>query len=150
MRDCLFCRIVEGREQAWITSETDEFIAFLTPFPNTPGFTVIATKTHMPSYVFELETEVFHRLLDFARTTAKKLDKALGTHRTGMIIEGMGVNHTHIKLVPMHGLPKEWEAVRSNTPTFTDVYQGSLTSNDGPRMDDAELSRIQAIILQAE
>ncbi len=39
-----------------------------------------------------------------AKKTAQLLDEALkGVARTGMILEGYGVDHLHAKLFPMHG-----------------------------------------------
>lgn len=146
--DCFFCRLIQGKEKRWVVFEDDHHIAFLTPFPNTPGFTVLATREHQPSYVPSLPEERFFELLATARTLAQRLDRQLGTKRTGIIMEGMGVDHAHVKLIPMHGIPDgEWKAIFSHRPEFNEQYQGFLTTHDGPRMSDEELDRIQSLIL---
>ena len=146
--DCLYCRIVAGEEQAWKVYEDKDHIAFLTPFPNTPGFTVLITREHFGSYLFDLEKNRYVSMLKAARKLAKILDKKLGTTRTGLIIEGMGVDHAHIKLVPMHGIPEgDWKPIRSASPDFQDQYRGFLESKDGPRMADEELDRVQKSIV---
>ena len=144
---CIFCNIVQKKEKAWVVHEDSDFIAFLTPFPNTPGFTVIATKQHLDSNVFTLPDDVYTSLLLFVKKVTAILNHSLHTHRTGLIIEGMGVDHAHVKLIPMHGLSGgEWQAVRSNVNTFSSTYHGFLSSHDGPRMSDKELDDILSSI----
>jgi hypothetical protein len=72
----------------------------------------------------------------------------LGTKRIGLIIEGMGIDHAHIKLIPMHGIPEgEWKPILSNNPIYNETYEGYLTTHDGPKMSDEELDRIQSHIV---
>ena len=146
--DCLFCKIIAGDQKSWKVYEDKDHIAFLTPFPNTPGFTVLITREHFGSYLFDLEKNRYVSMLKAARKLAKILDKKLGTKRTGLIIEGMGVDHAHIKLVPMYGIPDgDWKPILSSSPEFNEQYRGFLESKDGPRMSDQELDRIQQEIL---
>ena len=148
--DCFFCRLIEGKEKRWIVYEDDHHVAFLTPFPNTPGFTVLATREHLSSYVPSLPEERFLALMSVARALALTLDRKLGTKRTGIVMEGMGIDHAHVKLIPMHGIPDgEWKPILSHRPEFNELYQGYLSTHDGPRMDDAELDRIQSLIQNA-
>ena len=141
--DCLFCRMVAGTEKGRIVFEDEHHVAFLTPFPNTPGFTVLVTREHRDSHVFGLEEDRFSALLKTARRLALHLDKKLGTRRTGLIIEGLGIDHAHIKLIPMHGIPEgEWKPMLSSSPQFSELYNGYLTSKDGPRMSDHEMDEI--------
>ncbi|HET6401504.1 MAG TPA: HIT family protein [Candidatus Kapabacteria bacterium] len=148
--ECFFCRLIEGKAKHWIVYEDDNHVAFLTPFPNTPGFTVLATREHLPSYVPSLPEERFLELLSTARELALILDKQLGTKRTGIVMEGMGIDHAHVKLIPMHGISDgEWKPILSQHDEFSEQYQGYLTTHDGPRMSDAELDRIQLLIQRA-
>ena len=145
--DCFFCRLIEGKEKRWVVYEDDRHVAFLTPFPNTPGFTVLATREHLPSYVPSLPEARFLELLSTARNLALTLDQQLGTKRTGIVIEGMGIDHAHVKLIPMHGIPDgEWKPILSQHEEFNERYQGYFTTHDGPRMSDADLDRIQSLI----
>ncbi len=147
-QDCLFCKIVNGEIPSWNVFESEHHLAFLTPFPNTPGFTVVIPKQHLPSAIFSLDDEEYVTLLLAAREVAELLERGLSCKRVGMIAEGMGVDHAHIKLIPMHGIPDgPWQPVLSHTPSFSKEYEGYLTTNDGPRMSDEELSKIQSAIL---
>lgn len=144
MDDCVFCKIVAGQIPSFRVWEDERHLAFLTPFPNTPGFTVVITKEHHPSYVFQLPDEVFAGLARAARAVALKIDAAFeDVGRTGMIFEGFGVDHAHAKLFPMHGTRAEkWEPVRSGVNKFFERYEGYMSTHDGPRADDRELEEI--------
>ncbi len=140
---CFFCRLIAGQEQSWKIWEDENHLAFLTPFPNAAGFTVVAPKKHLGSYVFSLDDAEYTALLLAARKVGVLLDKAFGTMRTGLIAEGMGIDHAHVKLTPLHGIPEgPWKAVRSTVRTFYTRYEGYIASHDGPRMPDEELTRI--------
>jgi diadenosine tetraphosphate (Ap4A) HIT family hydrolase len=43
----IFDKIVSGEMKSWTVWEDDQYMAFLTPFPNTPGFTVVIPKQNV-------------------------------------------------------------------------------------------------------
>jgi histidine triad (HIT) family protein len=146
-QDCFFCKLIAGDVPSWIVYEDADHVAFLTPFPNTPGFTVVVTREHQQSDVLALPNDRFTKFILIAKEISVKLNAALGTNRTGLVIEGMGIDHAHIKLIPMHGIPDgPWQPVLSSQHDFFPTYQGFLTTNDGPRMSDAELTNLQTKI----
>ncbi len=150
IEDCLFCKIVTGAIPCWKVFETESHLAFLTPFPNTPGFTVLIPKAHLPSAILSLPHEDYLALMSAAKAVAGVLERAFHCKRIGLVAEGMGVDHAHVKLIPMHGIPDgPWKPLISEEPHFTEIYEGYLTTHDGPRMPDAELTRIQNLILSA-
>lgn len=142
--DCLFCKIVQGEIPSYKVWEDEKHLAFLTIFPNTPGFTVVIVKEHYDSYAFDLPENVLTDLVLAAKKVGKLIDsKFEDVGRTGMIFEGLGVNHVHAKLFPMHGTKMdEWKALTSGNKTFFDLYPGYISSHDGPRADDAWLAEI--------
>ena len=126
-----------------ILFENKEHIAFLTPFPNTPGFSVVIPKKHHSSYAFAAPENILLELIKTAKEVAILIDKRLSVKRTGLIMEGYGIDHLHAKLFPMHGIPEgAWKPRLSEDKTFFNLYTGMIASNDGPRMSDAELSKI--------
>jgi histidine triad (HIT) family protein len=148
--DCLFCKIVRGEIPSWNVFESDSHLGFLTPFPNTPCFTVLVPKEHLGSDVFTLEDERYAALFLAAREVTALLKKSLGCKRVGLIAEGMAIDHAHLKLIPMHGIPDgPWEPMVSGVHEFHERYEGYLSAGDGPRMPDAELDQIQERILRA-
>ena len=42
-----------------------------------------------------------------AKKVAKILERGLSVKRVAMVMEGMGINHAHIKLYPLHGLKEK-------------------------------------------
>lgn len=54
MTDTIFDKIVKGEMKAWKVWEDEKHLAFLTPFPNTPGLTVVIPKINHGDHVFGL------------------------------------------------------------------------------------------------
>ena len=142
--DCIFCKIVRGEVPCHNVWEDDKHLAFLTVFPNTEGFTVVVTKAHHGSYVFDVPENVMLDLVKAAKQVAKILDMRLeDVGRTGMIFEGFGVDHLHVKLFPMHGTKMDkWQAIHSNVDKFFETYGGYISSHDYKRADDAKLAAL--------
>jgi histidine triad (HIT) family protein len=151
-KDCVFCKIAQGKIPAHIIWEDKKHIAFLTIFPNTSGFTVVATKNHKPSYAFENDDQTLKDLTLATKKVALLLDAAFDdVGRCGMFFEGFGVDHLHSKLFPMHGTANmaKWKPILSKTKEFYPQYPGHLSSHDGPRASDEELKKIASKIRQA-
>lgn len=120
-------------------------MAFLSIFPNTEGFSVIITKEHKPSYAFNNSDETFTGLVLAAKKVGRLIDKKLpDVGRTGMILEGFGVDHLHAKLFPMHGTEKakEWKPIKSRVNKYFEKYEGYISSHDYRRADDTKLAEL--------
>lgn len=144
--DCLFCKIVQKKERAYIVWESDTHLAFLSIFPNTMGVTVVIPKKHYDSYAFELSDEALTDLVLATKKVANILDKKLDTiSRTALVFEGFGVNHVHAKLYPLHGTGnlREWKPIKSSLRKYFDSYEGYISSHDGERATDASLEDVQ-------
>jgi histidine triad (HIT) family protein len=147
--DCIFCNIARGTAPAHLLWEDQSHMAFLSIFPNTPGFSVVIPKAHHGSYGFAQSDEVLCELVVAAKKTALLIDRALaGVARTGMILEGYGVDHLHAKLFPMHGTGEDsaFKKISSRVDKFFDRYEGYLSSHDCARADDSALAELAAHI----
>ena len=142
MTDCLFCKILKGEAPCHKVYEDEEFLAFLDIFPNTKGMVLVITKRHYPSYVFEMPEEIYKKLLTTTKKIAKTLDKVLKVQKTAMVMEGMGVDHAHIKLYPLHGLDSKFKEMWASEKIFFEKYEGFITTQLGPRADDKELEQL--------
>ncbi len=144
MEDCVFCKIVAGDAPAHKIWEDEDHIAFLSIFPNTEGFSVVATKKHLPSYVLDLNDEDYNKLLLAVKKVGKLLDSAFDdVGRTGAMLEGFGVDHAHVKLFPMHGTKSpDWQQRQSSIDKYFDNYEGYLSSHNGPRAADEKLAEL--------
>lgn len=142
--ECTFCKIVKGEAPAHKIWEDEKHLAFLSIFPNTEGFSVVVTKEHYPSYVFDLPENVLTELVKATKQVAKLLDDKLeDVGRTGMIFEGFGVDHAHAKLFPMHGTKiSEWRPIKSDVKKYFEKYEGYISSHDYKRADDNKLSEL--------
>ena len=148
MSDCIFCKIISGDLPSFKVWEDENHIAFLTIFPNTPGFTVMASKKHLPSYFAENSDKDLVDFIKACKTVARLIDGGFDdVGRTGMMFEGFGVDHLHAKFFPMHGTVSDtWQAHNSDLDKYFDYYEGYISSHNGPRADDSELSGIAAKI----
>jgi diadenosine tetraphosphate (Ap4A) HIT family hydrolase len=145
MNDCIFCEIVAGKSPCHKVWEDEEYLAFLSIFPNTDGFTVVIPKKHYSSYIFDAPDDVIKNLMVVTKKVAKLLDQKLeDVGRTALMFEGFGVDHLHAKLFPMHGTKeKEWRMILSpSNSKYFDKYEGYISSQDGERADDKKLSEI--------
>lgn len=137
----IFDEIVDGNIPSYKVYEDDEHLAFLTPFGNTPGQTVVVPKQNPGEYVFDADPEAVRGLMAAARKTAKILERALGVSRVAVVFEGEAIPHLHIKLFPMH----DFEADRSKFPkqsAFFPVYPGYIMTAEGKHMSDEEIKAI--------
>jgi len=66
--------------------------------------------------------------------------------RVGLIMEGTGIDHAHIKLVPMHGTENlkrgEWQQFLSAKEVWFDKYEGWFSSGGGPMAEPEELRKL--------
>ncbi len=148
-RTTIFDDIVNGTMQSWVVWEDEDYMAFLTSYPNTPGMTVVIPKLNSGDYVFELDDEQYVGLMRATKTVAKLLEKAFDTPRVACVFEGTGVAHVHAKLYPLHGVLAGETDVWSKETEFVSEYRGWLTTIEGPKMPDEELDAIQAKIRSA-
>ncbi|WP_434655561.1 HIT family protein [Pseudomonas sp. R3-56] len=148
---CIFCDISKRKQTAHIIWEDEKHLAFLSIYPNTPGASVVITKEHHSSYAFDQSDNTLSDLIIAAKQTAVLLDNSLpDVARTGMILEGYGVDHLHAKLFPMHqtGNSSKFKKINSNIATFFTRYEGYISSHDGKREDDSTLEK-QASMIRA-
>ena len=76
------------------------------------------------------------------KQVAKLLDKKLDIKRTALVMEGMGVNHVHLKLYPLHGLNKKFTGIEAKKKVFFKNYPGYLTTQMGHQADSKELKKL--------
>ncbi|CAN5331149.1 hypothetical protein BH09PAT4_BH09PAT4_06790 [soil metagenome] len=145
----LFDKIISGEIPSWTIWEDDDYLAFLTPFGNTPGASVVIPKRNLGDYVFDLEPSDYSGLMTASKTVAKLLEKAFNTPRVALVFEGTGVAHVHAKLYPLHGKLAAETEVWSSHQEFYPEYIGYISTVEGPKMADDELTRTQQQIIEA-
>ena len=131
--DCIFCATLAGQAPMHLIWQDEGHVAFLSIRPNTPGFSVVVPRQHHGSYAFAQSDEVLAGLVIAAKKVALLIDRALpGVGRTGLMLEGYGIDHLHAKLFPMHGTgdSSAFKPLASNVDTFFERYEGYISSHD--------------------
>lgn len=143
---CLFSRIVRGEEQQWRVWEDEGHVAFLTPYPNSPGFTVLVPRRPLTSDIFRLEKGDYEGLVLASQKVSRLLEVGLGAWGTGLIFEGFEIDYAHAKLIPLFLPPPSMnggETSKPPPPQFYPTYPGYVTSEDGPEASVKTLKELQ-------
>lgn len=147
MDNCIFCKIIKEEVPSAKIWEDENFLAFLDINPNTKGMTLVIPKTHFDSYVFDMENKGICDLVIASKKVARILEKGLGVKRVALAMEGMGVNHAHIKLYPIHGLDSKFKEILSKEKVYFEKYQGYLSTELGPQADLVLLNELAEDII---
>jgi len=103
MNDCIFCKIARGELHSYKIWENDDFVAFLSLYPETEGMTIVIPKEHIPSYFLEVDDEVVCELMIAAKEVARILDTKLdNVLRTKVVFEGLDYP---LSVEPLPGIP---------------------------------------------
>ena len=144
---CVFCEIVHQNDPSKIFWHDEKHIAFLAIDPNTPGFSVVIPKAHTGSDVLKMDDIELKEFILAAKGVANVLEDFYeDVGRVGLIMEGTGVDHAHIKLVPMHGTEHlksgEWRQQFSDEEHWFDKYEGWISSAGGPFVEEVDLAKL--------
>lgn len=142
MQETIFDKILQNEVPNWPVWEDDKHLAFLTPFPNTPGITIVIPKVNPGDYIFDVSAQVYSDLLGAVRIVAKILEKAFET-KIALVFEGTGVPYLHAKLYPMHNVYNFDESKQNVPTTFAENYMGYITTQSGPLAPNDVLDALQ-------
>ena len=125
----IFTKIVNKEIPCYKVAETANFLAFLDVNPNAKGHTLCIPKKEV-NKIFDLDPSVYLELMDFSRTVALAIEKAIDCKRVGMTVIGLEVPHVHVHLIPLNSmedaqfikketlLPEEFEKLAKKITTF--------------------------------
>jgi len=144
---CIFCEIVKGNIPVASFWEDEEFLAFLSIDPNTEGFSVVTSKEHFGSDVLKMPDDILQRFIIASKKVSQIIENYYSdVGRVGLIMEGTGIDHAHIKLVPMHGTEHmkrgEWKQYISEKEQWSPRYEGWISSAGGPMADIKKLKEL--------
>ena len=135
---CIFCEIASGDfETPGIFWQDKDFMAFLSIDPSTLGYSCVIPKKHYGSDVMKMPDEKLQEFIIAAKKVAKILEDYFeDVGRVGVMMEGTGIDHAHIKLFPMHGteIMKNggWQQILPEKEIYFDKYEGWMSSAGGP------------------
>ena len=115
MEDSIFTKIIRGEIPCHKIYEDEKVFAMLDIDPLADGHVLIFPKKQV-DLLWDLDEETYRYLFEKACETAQKIQTEMKPIRVGMVVEGFGVPHAHIHLVPLydndvlqlhHGYPVE-------------------------------------------
>lgn len=148
MENCIFCKIVNGKIPSVKIWEDKNHVAILDINPNVKGMTLVLTKTHYDSDATDMPDKAYKDLMIAAKKVAKLLESKLKVKRVAIVMEGMGVNHVHIKLYPIHGLKEKFTEMWAKDKIYFDNYEGYISTQTGPQKSAEELKKVAEEILK--
>ena len=99
----IFTKIVNGEIPCYKVAETKDFLAFLDVNPNAKGHTLCIPKIEVDK-LFDLDEATYVGLMEFSRTVAIALEKAIPCKRVGVSVIGLEVPHVHVHLIPLNAM----------------------------------------------
>jgi histidine triad (HIT) family protein len=99
----IFSRIVSGELPAFVLAEDDLHMAILDINPLVQGHVLVFPKQEV-DYLFDIDHESYHALMDFAKRIAIRLRELVPCARIGVSVIGLEVPHVHIHLIPINSV----------------------------------------------
>lgn len=100
--DCLFCRIVEGEEPAYVVEETSDTVSFLDTRPVFKGHVLIVPRPHLETLA-DLPPELVGPVFTAAQRHATVMTTALDADGSFVAMNNtisQSVPHLHVHVVP--------------------------------------------------
>ena len=99
----IFTKIVKGEIRCHKLYEDEKHLAFLDVRPIKKGHSLVIPKKEV-DYIFDLEDDELAELIKVAKKVAKGIEAVIPCKRIGLTVIGLEVPHTHIHLLPIHGI----------------------------------------------
>ena len=97
----IFSKIVAGEIPCYKVAESDECFAFLDINPVAVGHVLCIPKKEV-DYIFNLDDELYGKLMMFSKSVADGLKKVCPCIKIGMAVVGIDVPHAHVHLIPLN------------------------------------------------
>ena len=99
----IFSKIVQGDIPSYKIAEDEHYLAFLDIFPLAVGHVLVIPKNETDS-IFDLNDQEYQGFWQFAKKTAKAIEKTIPCKRVGIVVIGLEVPHAHIHLIPLQSV----------------------------------------------
>jgi len=99
----IFTKIINQEIPSFKIAENEKFYAFLDINPLAEGHTLVIPKLEV-DYIFDIQDELLAEMMLFAKSVAKKVEKAIPCERIGVSVIGLEVPHAHIHLIPINSV----------------------------------------------
>lgn len=102
-KDCIFCKIVEGKIPVYKVYENDYFISFLDIRPLTKGNMLVIPKKH---FRWTYDVPNFGEYFEVAKKVGLAAKKAFNADWISFLTLGLEVSHAHIRVIPRYNNDK--------------------------------------------
>jgi len=99
--ECIFCKIIKGKEKAWKVYEDEKVVAFLDAFPVNEGHVLVVTREHFRD-IFDLDEDLFLHMFKIARKLSRAMKKALNAEFVNIITAPGVIKHAFLHVVPRY------------------------------------------------
>jgi histidine triad (HIT) family protein len=117
----IFSKIIAGDIPSYKVAENEAFLAFLDIAPLAEGHLLVVPKKEVDK-LFDLDDATYTGLMQFAKTMATAMEKAIPCNRIGVTVIGLEVPHAHVHLIPINGL-HDMDFTRPKLKFTTDEFQ---------------------------
>jgi histidine triad (HIT) family protein len=97
----VFSKIINGDIPAYKIYEDDRVVAILDIHPINPGHTLVIPKKQIEN-IWDLDDEDYHYLCGISKILAERIMDRIKPPKVGVIVEGFGVPHAHVHLIPIY------------------------------------------------
>jgi histidine triad (HIT) family protein len=97
----IFTRIINGEIPAYKIYEDEKVIAILDVHPIYEGHTLVIPKIQI-DHIWDLSEDDYSYLWSACNKIAKHIHKVIASPRVGVVVEGFGVPHCHVHLIPIY------------------------------------------------
>ena len=101
MEDSIFTKIVRGEIPCYKVYEDEQVFAMLDIEPLADGHVLVFPKKQV-DLLWDLPDEDYQYLMQITKKLARKIQAEFNPLRVGVAVEGFGVPHAHIHLVPLY------------------------------------------------
>jgi len=99
LKNCTFCKIVEGEIPSMKVWEDEKHLAILDINPYAKGHVLVVPKKHS-EWVWDINDKDYLEYMKQVKYLANVLRKAFDTKWVEEIIAGVGISHSHVHLLP--------------------------------------------------
>ncbi|RNA60552.1 HIT family protein [Chryseobacterium nematophagum] len=126
----IFTKIINNEIPSYKIAEDENFIAFLDAMPLVKGHALVVPKKEV-DLIFDLDSEEYKNLWEFAQKVAKNLKKAIPCIRVGVAVVGLEVPHAHIHLIPLNKMEDmnfKNERLKLTTEEYKEIQNSIINS----------------------
>jgi histidine triad (HIT) family protein len=119
----IFTLIINGDIPSHKIYEDDQVLAFLEIHPIMQGHTLVVPKKQI-DHIWDLDEGDYEYLWSVTKKIGTHIREVMGSPRVGITVEGFGIPHAHIHLMPIyHGNDLKKQQNKDYTPSNEELEQ---------------------------